>query len=206
IIGVLCNPKSRLAALCDSIIHLPFNGELCPFDIAPTISTTSQLLFGDLLTIALMKHKKFTLDDYGRNHPSGRIGRRILLKVKDLMLTGDKIPICKPGDLLQDVLVELSNKRLGCILVCDDSMKLLGIFTDGDLRRTLQQKNSIFNLHIHEVMSNNPKHIHQDVLAWDAMKLMESDEGRRITILPVIDENRSVLGVIHLHDIISKGL
>ncbi len=139
LVGIVCNPHSRLAAACHISVTLPFKHELCPFDMAPTMSTTIQLLFGDLLTIALMRHKNFTLDEYALNHPSGRIGKRMTLKVKDLMLTGNRIPICRPEDYLRDILVELSNKRCGCVLIADQNFKLLGIFTDGDLRRTLQK-------------------------------------------------------------------
>ena len=136
LIGVMCRAKSRLAAICHQTIILPFQHELCPFDMAPTMSTTSQLLFGDLLTVALMRHKNFGLDQYALNHPSGRIGKRMILKVKDLMLKGERIPVCGPEDRLGDILVELSNKRCGCILIVDQEDKLLGIFTDGDLRRS----------------------------------------------------------------------
>jgi arabinose-5-phosphate isomerase len=207
LVGVVCNSQSRLAAACHVTIPLPFQRELCPFDMAPTMSTTAQLLFGDLLAIALMRHKNFSLDQYALNHPSGQIGKRITLKVKDLMLTGERIPLCGPEDRLGQILVELSNKRCGCILITDDNRKLLGIFTDGDLRRTLQKfGGQVLEARMQDVMNPHPSSIGPEVLAWEAMKLMEADYQRRIMMLPVIDSDHKVLGLLHLHDIIQSGL
>lgn len=207
LIGVVCNPHSRLSASCHHTITLPFQKELCPFDMAPTISTTTQLMFGDLLTIALMCRKNFSLDQYALNHPSGRIGKRITLKVKDLMLTDAQIPLCSPESKLVDVLVELSNKRCGCVLVADSHSRLLGIFTDGDLRRGLQKEGGdILFRPVEEVMTRDPRCTGPDQLAWEAMKVMESDYQKRITALPVVDENHHVLGLLHLHDVVQSGL
>lgn len=207
LIGITCNANSRLASACHITMTLPFKHELCPFDMAPTISTTVQLLFGDLLTIALMRHKNFSIDEYALNHPSGRIGKRMTLKIKDLMLTGEHIPLCKPQDRLRNILVELSNKRCGCILVADDHLKLLGIFTDGDLRRTLQKRGGqILETRMQDLMNPNPSSIGPEVLAWEAMKLMEADDKRRIMMLPVTDPTSNILGIIHLHDIVQSGI
>lgn len=207
LIGIVCNPHSRLAAACHMTISLPFKHELCPFDMAPTMSTTTQLLFGDLLTIALMRYKNFSIDEYALNHPSGRIGKRITLKVKDIMLTGERVPLCQPEDYLGDILVELSNKRCGCILVTDQQLKILGIFTDGDLRRTLQKYGGqVLKLRMEEIMNPHPSSIGPEVLAWDAMKQMEADYQRRMMMLPVVNSNNQVLGLLHLHDIIQSGL
>lgn len=207
LISVVSNPNSRLAQVSNTIITLPFKHELCPFDMAPTMSTTNQLLFGDLLTIALMRHKKFSLDDYALNHPSGRIGKRITLKVKDLMLTGSKIPLCKSEDHLGEVLVELSNKRCGCILITNNDKQLLGIFTDGDLRRALQKLGTnLLTTPMKELMNQKPFFIGSDILAWDALKIMEGDPHKRITMLPVVDTERNIVGLLHMHDILQSGL
>ncbi len=128
-IGIVCNEKSRLAQACHLSIHLPLLSELCPFDLAPTNSTTVQLMFGDLLAIALMNKKNFTKEAFIQNHPAGRIGKRLTMKVKDLMLAGSGIPLCRAGDKLVDTLVELSNKKCGCVLIVDTNKKLMGIFT-----------------------------------------------------------------------------
>ena len=207
LIAVVCNPNSRLASACHATVILPFLHELCPFDMAPTMSTTSQLLFGDLLTVALMRQKNFSIDQYALNHPSGRLGKRITLKVKDLMLTGDRVPTCHPENRLGEVLVELSDKRCGCILIIDQDRKLQGIFTDGDLRRTLQKVGSeVMDVCIQDVMNTNPSFIGPDVLAWNAMKRMEENPQRRIMMLPVTDTESKLLGLLHLHDIIQSGL
>lgn len=207
LIAVVCNGSSRLAAACHITVTLPFKHELCPFDMAPTMSTTVQLLFGDLLTVALMREKEFSLDQYALNHPSGRIGKRITLRVKDIMLTGERIPLCREDDRLGDVLVELSNKRCGCILICDEGQKLLGIFTDGDLRRSLQKMGGeVLDVPIKELMNSTPSSIEGEVLAWDAMKRMEADYTRRIMVLPVVDRERRVEGLLHIHDVIQSGI
>ncbi len=207
LIGVVCNSQSRLSAACHLTVTLPFQHELCPFDMAPTMSTTSQLLFGDLLAIALMRYKNFSIDEYALNHPSGRIGKRITLKVKDLMLTGERIPLCGPEHRLGEILVELSNKRCGCILIADKNQNLLGIFTDGDLRRTLQKfGGQVLEARMQEIMTPKPSSIGPEVLAWEAMKRMEADYQKRIMMLPVIDSASKILGLLHLHDVIQSGL
>lgn len=207
LIGVVCNKDSRLSKACDKIITLPFQKELCPFDMAPTMSTTSQLLFGDLLAIALMKRKKYTIDEFAINHPSGRLGKRITFKVKDIMIAGEKIPTGHPKQTLRSALVELSNKRCGCIFIIDEEMKLLGIFTDGDLRRTLQKHGAeVLDLPMENLMTPNPRSIGPDVMAWDAMKQMEQDPQRRIMVLPVLQPDKRLVGLLHLHDIIQNGI
>ncbi len=207
VIGIICNDQSRLGKLCDFVLNLPFQAELCPFDLAPTMSTTYQLLLGDLITVALMKHKEFSLGEYALNHPSGRIGKRITMKVKDLMLTDARIPICHPEDALGDILFELTDKRCGCILVVDTTRKMKGIFTDGDLRRSLQKyQEQVLKMPMQELMSTHVKTITSSILAWDALKLMEANPSQRLSVLPVINEQEEVVGLLHLHDIIQSGL
>lgn len=203
--SVVCNASSRLAEACHHSVTLPVQRELCPFDMAPTMSTTAQLMFGDLLTIAIMKNKNFGLDQYALNHPSGRIGKRITLKVRDLMLTGKRIPLCDPKMLLSDALIELSDKRCGAVLIVDEKKQLLGIFTDGDLRRALQKLGSdALTSPIEQLMITGPLFANPTEMAWEAMKRMEG--SRRITVLPVLDADRTVVGIIHLHDIIQSGI
>lgn len=207
LIAVVSNPESRLAKACDKVVVLPVERELCPFNMAPTISTTVQMIFGDVMTIGLMRLKNFSLEEYALNHPAGRIGKRITVKVRDLMITGDNIPHCKPNDKLGDVLVELSNKRCGCVLILDEARHLLGIFTDGDLRRTLQNVGSdSLNEPVENVMTKNPRHISPDVLASDAIKIMENSLTNEVTVLPVLNEETQVIGLIKLHDIIQTGI
>ncbi len=205
-IAIVSNERSRLARLSDTFICLPLERELCPFDLAPTTSTAVQLLFGDLLAVALMQSRKIPLEQFSQNHPGGLIGRRIFLKANDLMLKDSALPLCHPGDRLIEVLHELSSKRCGCLLVTDREKKLLGIFTDGDLRRALQAKGgSALELHLQELMSPYPKTISPDLLALDALRCMEEDPARLMTVLPVLEQG-SVVGLLRMHDILQAGL
>lgn len=207
LIAIVSNASSRLSKACDFSMLLPMEKELCPFDMAPTTSTVIQMIFGDILTIALMRMNHFSLDQYAMNHPSGRIGKRITTKVQDLMLKAPHLPLCKPHDLLGDMLVELSNKRCGCLVVVDEEMRLQGIFTDGDLRRTLQkQGGNVLHIPIHQMMTRSPRSISPDKLAWEAMQMMESNPINAITCMPVIGEGEKVLGLIKLHDIVQSGI
>ncbi|MBN4067113.1 KpsF/GutQ family sugar-phosphate isomerase [Simkania negevensis] len=206
LVAIVCNKESRLCRACDFVVELPVERELCPFDLAPTTSAAVQMIFGDIIAVALMKAKSFSIEEYASNHPAGSIGKRATLKVKDLMLCGEDVPLCRPHDLLVDVLVELSNKRCGCLVVADENKAMKGIFTDGDLRRALQAKGAtIMDATLEELMLKTPRSIAPDVLAWHAMKKMEEDQKHPITVLPVIDDTR-VVGIIKMHDIIQSGL
>ncbi len=207
LVAVVSKAGNRLAKACHHSIALPVEQELCPFDLAPTTSTAIQMIFGDILTVALMRHKEFSLDQYALNHPAGRIGKRISLKVNDLMISGTRLPSCKNSDTLLDILGDLSAKGCGCVLVLDDDGLLLGIFTDGDLRRALQKYGpEVLQQPIGQIMTANPRTIEGEVLAWDAMQAMESDQNRAITVMPVVDRDRKVKGLIKMHDILQSGL
>ncbi len=207
IVAIVSNSESRLAKASDTVILLPLKEELCPFNLVPTTSTTIQMIFGDLLSIAIMSKKNFSLDQYALNHPAGRIGKRITLRVRDIMLSGTQLPICDPQATLQEVLVELSNKKCGCIMVANESQKLQGIFTDGDLRRALQAHGSkALEKSMEQLMVNSAKFVSPDILAWDAMQLMEEDQKRPITVLPVLREDKTIVGILKMHDIIQSGL
>lgn len=207
IVALTSNSKSRLAEAADLQLVVPFHQELCPFNMAPTISTSCQTILGDVLAIALMESKNFTLDEYAMNHPAGTIGKRITVKVKNLMIEGSLIPLCRPTDHLIDVLVELSNKKAGCVLVADDNKKLLGIFTDGDLRRSLQKFGpAVMSQPLSALMTQASRFTHPEVLAWDALKMMENQKSP-ITVLPVLDEaSHQVVGLLKLHDILQTGI
>ncbi len=206
-IGIVSQSNSRLGKAVDQVLILPSEKELCPYDMAPTTSTTIQTIVGDILAIALMRGKEVSMVQYAESHPGGRIGKRTTLKVRDLMLKGNAVPICRPEDKLVDTLVELSNKQCGCVLVVDNQKKLLGIFTDGDLRRTLQGKGgSALESKMEEVMTLTARWIGPDTLAWDAMKAMESDQKRPIMVLPVLEEDKTVIGLIKMHDIVQSGI
>jgi arabinose-5-phosphate isomerase len=204
---LVCSHNSRMTKACDYNVVLPPVKELCPFDLAPTTSTVIQMIIGDVLAVSLMRMKNFSLDEFAKNHPAGRIGRRITLKVSDLMLKGSDIPLCGPSDLIVDVLVELSNKRCGCVLVIDEQHELLGIFTDGDLRRALQNLGALaLNTRMGQLMVRMPRFIRPNDLASQAMQMMESDQKHPITVLPVLDEDNKVVGIIKMHDLVQSGI
>lgn len=207
LIAVVNRLESRLSKACELTIMLPIEQELCPFNLCPTISSTTQMIFGDVLTVALMMEKEFTLDEYMLNHSSGRIGRRLTLRVRDLMLIEKNVPITTPGAKLVDVLVELSSKRCGCVLVVSEEKVLLGIFTDGDLRRALEKyRSATLEMTMEDIMTKNPRSIGSDVMASEAVTMMEADQNRPITVMPVVDELNHVVGLIKLHDIIQTGI
>jgi arabinose-5-phosphate isomerase len=206
LIALVSNAHSRLARQADAALLLPVEKELCPFDLAPTISTEVQLLFGDVLAMALMKHKGFTIASYGENHPSGTIGKKATIKVGQIMVQGHALPLCKPSQKLLEVLPEFSSKRLGCLLVVDPQGQFQGIYTDGDLRRSLQAFGSdVMQKTIEELMTRAPISTQSDVLAWDALKLMQKDPKQWIMVLPVVEEQK-VVGLIRMHDIIHTGI
>lgn len=206
-VAIVSDANSRLSRLCDISISLPLAKELCPFNLVPTTSTQIQMIFGDLLTVALMRRKNFTLDQYAENHPNGKIGRRITTTVEDLMIQGADLPICPPSELILNALLELSKKRCGCVLIVDSSQKLLGIFTDGDLGRLLSAQGSdVLKKPLADVMNRHPRHITKDKLAWEALQEMEARPGKPITVLAVTDREMRLQGLIKMHDILQAGI
>ncbi|CAL8470454.1 g9996 [Coccomyxa elongata] len=196
----------RLAALCDMCVHLPLERELCPFDLAPVTSTAAQMVFGDTVAIALMQAKRLTQEEFAMNHPAGRIGKRLILRVHDVMLTGSALPLAAPDTLIMESLKELTGKGVGCLLVVDPaSGQLLGTFTDGDLRRTLQGRGAqVTETRLREVMCPTPRTCTSTIKAVDAMLEMERPP-RKVTFFPVVDEGRLV-GLVTLHGLVSAGL
>lgn len=204
IITIISELHSSLAKKGDLAIYLPVEKELCSYDLAPTTSTSVQLLFGDLIAMALMREKGFTLEQFAENHPAGAIGKKITLFASDLMKTGGELPLCSPDDKLVDMIVELSNKRCGCLLVISPDQTLLGIFTDGDLRRALQIHGpAVLERKMGELMTKSTIFVEPDDLAYQALKKMQS--VRFVTVAPVL-ENQKVVGLIRMHDIVHKGI
>jgi arabinose-5-phosphate isomerase len=183
-------------------MFLPVEKELCPYNLVPTTSCAAQLLFGDALAIGLMQSKEFTVGDFAANHPAGLLGRKITARVADLMLKGAEVPLCSPNAKLIDVLHELSSKRCGCLLIADEKGALKGIFTDGDLRRAIQMKGpDALQMAISTLMTGSPKTISPERLALDAVRSMEEDPSRPVTVLPVVREGKMV-GLVRMHDIL----
>ena len=205
-LAIVSNAESRLAKMGDLFIELPFERELCPFDLAPTTSTAVQLLFGDLLAVVLMRKKNFNLSAYALNHPSGAIGRKMTISVEDLMHKGESIPRAAPTDRLVDAITELSNKKLGALLITDEQENFLGIFTDGDLRRALQtQGSSVLEKPLKDLMTVSALFIESQMLAWEALKIMQKDPKKFVMVLPVL-EGKKVVGVLRMHDIVQSGI
>lgn len=204
-IAVVSQSQSRLSRLADLSIVLPVVQELCPYNLVPTTSAAVQLIFGDCLAVALMKARQFSLNDLALNHPAGLLGKKITLKVSDLMLKGEELPICSASSRLLDVLHELSSKRCGCLVIVDNEAHFEGIFTDGDLRRALEKRGkSALEEPVGEFMTRSAKSISSEALVWDAMKQMEEDPKRLVTVLPVVEKGK-VLGLIRMHDILQAN-
>ena len=202
----VCKRGSALGGKAKREVVLPMEEELCPFNLAPTTSAAIQLIFGDIMAVSVMQERGFTIDDYFLNHPLGQIGKRIEMKVSDLMLKGDRLPTCRKEDLLADVLYELTNKRCGCVMVVNDSGKIEGIFTDGDLRRALQSDGQIvLQKSMGELMTQNFMSLSEDVRVEEAKKKMQENPERRVMMLPVTAEERLV-GLLHMHDIVQTGI
>jgi len=194
---------STLAKTAHINIDVSVEKEACPLGLAPTSSTTAALVMGDALAMALLESRGFTEKDFAMSHPGGLLGKRLLLKVESLMHTGTHIPIVRDQASLKDALVEMTRKKLGITTIVNAQNELLGIFTDGDVRRAFDNQADIRTTQIKEVMSKNPKTISADLLATEALRLMET---YKITSLIVTNEKRHPVGVIHIHDILEAGI
>jgi arabinose-5-phosphate isomerase len=203
LIGMLGEFKSRLAKECDIVLNVGVKEEACPYDLAPTASTTSALVMGDALAITLLELKGFSKEEFGMLHPGGSLGKRLSLKISELMITGNDIPVVNEAISIKDTIFVITSKRLGMTCVVDDNGKLTGIITDGDLRRLLEKTLDIKNLSAAEVMTKKPKTLNKDLLASFALQQMENFN---ITSLIVVDENYRPEGVVHLHDLVKLGL
>ncbi len=201
IISITSNKNSRIGVYSDVVIETGEIQEADPFGIIPSSSTTCALVIGDALSLTIMKLKNLCKEDFAFYHPGGNLGKRLMLKVKDVMQTGEKIPIVKDTALLLDAIEEINKKNLGFTLVVDSNSKLKGIITDGDLRRLLLKKHDIKNCSVYDCMTTNPKTIDEDKLIVHAIALMEKLE---ITCLIIVDEKQRPKGIIHLHDLLGK--
>jgi len=201
IIGITAHKNSFLAKNTDYLLHTPLEKEACPNNLAPTTSTTLQMVMGDALAVALLESKGFKEKDFARYHPGGTLGKKLYLRVSDIIANNEK-PVSKPEDLIKDVIIEITKKRLGATAIIEED-KLLGIITDGDVRRMLQQDLDIAHIQAQEVMSKNPKTIHINTLAVNALKKMKENN---ISQLIVIDDNNIYNGMIHLHDLLKEGI
>ncbi|MBO5948396.1 KpsF/GutQ family sugar-phosphate isomerase [bacterium] len=199
LISITKNPESSLGKAGDIILELPNNGEACPLGLAPTNSTTATLVLGDILTAGLIQRKGFTKADFNARHPGGKLGS-ILQKVSDLMHTNSDMPILEENSDMHRVLLEMTSKRLGCVGFINTNGELTGMLTDGDLRRCLSAQ--ILEEKAINIMTKNPKTIHKDMMASEAMKIMHD---KKITNIFIV-ENKKPIGVIHIHDLLNNGV
>jgi arabinose-5-phosphate isomerase len=177
--------------------------EACPLNLAPTASTTAALALGDALAVATLFARGFTAEDFARTHPGGTLGRRLLVHVRDIMHVGDALPVVGAGASLKEALLEMTRKGLGMTAVIDSDRRLLGVFTDGDLRRLLDRDVDVRKATIAEVMKRSPRTVSQDVLAVEAVRLME--EARVNGLLAIDDEGR-LAGALNMHDLLRAGV
>lgn len=204
LISMTGNANSTLSQAADVHLDASVEQEACPLDLAPTSSTTVCLVLGDALAIALLEARGFTAEDFAFSHPGGALGRRLLLKVENIMHEGERIPRVSPSTTVADALLEMNAKGFGMTCVCDEQDQLLGIYTDGDLRRTLQHPApDLFSTAIEQVMTRQGKTVGRQLLAVEALNIMEQ---KNITALPVVTASGRVEGIVHLHDMLKAGV
>lgn len=202
IIGMTGNQNSTLAKYSDIVLNIDVKEEACPHNLAPTSSTTVTLALGDALAITLLERRHFSKEDFALIHPGGNLGKKLLLKVDDLMETGEQLPFCTVNENMKKVTMEMANKRGICPII-DNEFYVKGVITTGDLNRLVEKTENFFHVIAKDVMNKDPKTIETDTLAILALRTME-DHG--IISLPVVDNKNKLKGVIHLHDILKAGI
>jgi len=202
-IAMTGNPESALGKLASVHIDVGVEHEACPLGLAPTSSTTAALVMGDALAVSLLQSKGFTRDDFALSHPGGSLGKRLLLQVSDIMHRGDEVPKVDDTVLVSKALLEMTEKKLGMTAVLDHDQRVEGIFTDGDLRRMLEKNLDVHTTPVSNVMTKPCTVIEADILAAEAMQIMET---KKINALLVVDENRNLLGALNMHDLLRAGI
>ena len=203
LIAMTGNPTSTLAKFATVHINVAVEHEACPLGLAPTSSTTAALVMGDALAVSLLETKGFTRDDFALSHPGGSLGKRLLLLVSDVMHSGLDVPVVQDDVLVSMALLEMTNKKLGMTAVIDNSNRVVGIFTDGDLRRMLEKNLNVHTTHINQVMTQACTAINADILAAEAMQIMEK---KKINALLVVDSQQKLQGALNMHDLVRAGI
>ena len=203
LVSMTGDESSALSQAACSNLDVSVTSEACPLNLAPTTSTTVTLVMGDALAIALLEARGFTAEDFAFSHPGGALGRKLLLKVSDIMHKDREVPRVEPETPLQNALLEMTEKGFGMTTVIDKKGKLVGVFTDGDLRRVIDSKIDLSSASIKDVMSSNPKTINHDILAAEALNIMEQSS---ITAVIIEDQHKHPVGVVHMHDILRAGV
>tara|TARA_B100001750_G_scaffold72991_1_gene58259 strand:- start:2217 stop:3197 length:981 start_codon:yes stop_codon:yes gene_type:complete len=202
IVAITGNKDSKLSSEADIHIHVEVKEEACPMNLAPTASTSAALAMGDAIAVALLEKRGFTKEDFAKSHPGGSLGKQLLLSVEDIMHSGDEIPAVYEKDKLATGLIEMSEKALGMTAIINEKEELVGIFTDGDLRRTLESKIDIQNTLMEEVMKKDPYVIKKETLAYNAVLMIQE---RKITSLIIVD-GKKVVGALNIHDLFRAGV
>lgn len=202
LIGFTGNLKSTLAAYSDVVLNVGVKKEACPFNLAPTASTTATLAMGDALAVAVLEKKGFKIEDYAFYHPGGSLGKK-LLTVKDLMRKGAQNPIVSQTAKIKTVLLQITKSRAGCATVIDKNKRVVGIFTDGDLRRHIESEKDILSCEVSKVMTKNPTTIFKNKLAVEALKILKE---KKIDEIPVIDEHKHPIGLLDVQDLLKAGI
>jgi arabinose-5-phosphate isomerase len=203
LIAITGNKRSTLAKKCDCLLYAGVEREACPLNLAPTSSTTASLAVGDALAVALLEKRGFKEEDFAIFHPSGVLGKKLLLKVEDLYHYGDEFPYVFENALVSDAVIKISEKGFGCSVILDKNKNLKGIITDGDIRRGVEKFRNIFEMNIFELASKSPKTIKKEELAAKALAIMEEYS---ITSIVVVDDENKPEGIIHMHDILKAGI
>jgi arabinose-5-phosphate isomerase len=205
LIVVTAKADSTLGRSSDILLLTPVEEEACPLNMAPTCSTTAALVLGDALAMALMKLRNFQPEDFALSHPGGQLGKRLLLTVGDIMRSGEANPIIDVMSRLQDMLCVITSKRAGAVSVVDHDGHLMGLVTDYDIRHVLEKGGDIFSMTISDIMNKKPTFVYSDEKALHALELMENRD-KPFLVLPVLDRLNKTVGMIHLHDIVARGL
>lgn len=205
VISITAQLGSSMARHSDLVLHTPMEEEACPLNMAPTCSTTAALVVGDALAVALMKLRDFRSDDFAVNHPGGQLGKRLLLTVSDLMRSGEDNPVVHRAKDVRFMLTEMTRQRAGAVSIIDDEHLLLGLVTDYDVRCVLETQKDIFALAIQDIMNMDPEFVYEDENAYTALEKMEK-RAKPISVLPVLNRQKEVVGMIHLHDLVARGL
>ena len=203
IIGLCGTVDSELYKRADIPLDCSVDKEACPNNLVPTSSSTAALVMGDAIAIAMLKARNFTADDFAALHPGGFLGRRLVKLISELHHTGDDIPLVNKDDSMKEMILMMTSKRLGCVVIKDETGKVAGIFTDGDLRRLAEQNQDLFSYKAEDVMIKHPKAIAQSAVLDAALAIMEKHS---ISQLPTVDETQKLIGIIHLHDILKSKL
>lgn len=206
LIAMVGNPNSTLSKNSDIVLNVGVTREACPLGLAPTSSTTAALAYGDALALALLSKRKFTASQFAVFHPGGSLGRKLLLTVEDIMHSGTENPLVKADISVQDALFVITDKGLGAVSVVDDDNKMLGVLTDGDIRRGLSKGVDFLKRPVTELMTASPKTITKEKLAAQALHIMESNHPKPITVLPVVDAENHVIGLLHMTDLVRQGV